>query len=482
MQTLINNTYEHALANAFHIIDNRGLAIDGQRIGALRQEVETDIKTELAEISKAWHCHVYVGRDNDDGTADSVNLNATSGKRTLLKKLESLGYKVPKIRKKNERKEIEYKESTNELALQRLYGESGDDTIKRILTVRELNKILTTYINARLSAGTLYSNYNVAGTVTGRRGSKRHIFGFGNNAQNFPKHSKLGKRFRRCIVSRKGRIFFSVDQISAEDWPVSALAENHPRLKQLGLAAIGQFDPHTDLACFIFGLPRQSKTEKEWKDSIERYLGKKCRHANNYGMRAQQMSDQLAAQGYSVNKSACEILLQKVHEYDPSVQQIFHSYVRQQISASRLLRTPLGRERYFFGFRPNDHNYELFNEAYSYIPQSVVGDNTGLAILYLSSHNEYIVQDGHDSIIQELPDDERELVKVFGQTKAAFERDITFHNGITIKIPIEAELGYDLDSLIRVKEFSEECLIETLKKAREIRGESSQEAVVTSVS
>lgn len=465
--SLINSTYEHALACAFYRISNRGLQIDEPALKVLSDEIQLEIKDLCTKISSAWNCHVFVGRANDNGSTGSVNINSTSGEKALLKKLKDLGYEVPKIRFKNEYKEISFKDSTNELALRRLFAETQDLSISNILRIRELNKIFTTYCKARLLDGIFYSGYNVAGTLTGRRGSRKHIMGYGNNAQNFPKHSELGKRFRRCIIPRIGKVFLSVDQVQAEDWPVSALANNTNALNELRTGV----DRHTNLASYIFGIPVASRAKQEWKDSIERYLGKKTRHSNNYGMRGQTMSDNLAKEGHPIPKKVCDDLLLKVNNYDPSVQRVFHEYIREEISNTRLLRCPLGRERYFLGFRANDTNFELFNEAFSYIPQSTVGDNTGLAILYLDSRNDYIVQDGHDSILQEINEDEGEVVQAFRDVRQAFDRDITFHNGITINIPIEGEIGYSLDDLVTFKdsEFNEEGLLKAWKKAKELK-------------
>ena len=72
------------------------------------------------------------------------------------------------------------------------------------------------------------------------------------------------------------------------------------------------------------------------KDGIERYLGKKTRHANNYGMRGQAMSDSLARENFAYSKAQCDALLKKVNEYDPSISGVFHTYVREPVSYTHL--------------------------------------------------------------------------------------------------------------------------------------------------
>ena len=200
------------------------------------------------------------------------------------------------------------------------------------------------------------SSYNAgSGTLTGRRSSKKHIFGYGGNAQNIPKHSTTAKLFRECLVSRPGTIFLSVDQISAEDWPVSALANNTQAISELSSGA----DRHTKLASFIFNIAIDSKTPSEWKDSIERYLGKKTRHANNYGMQAPRMHDSLMQEGKYFSVDVCKVLLEKANAADPSIKNVFHKYIEHCLSDKRILATPFGRERQFLGFRPGFQEREF---------------------------------------------------------------------------------------------------------------------------
>jgi hypothetical protein len=152
-----------------------------------------------------------------------------------------------------------------------------------------------------------------------------------------------------------------------------------------------------------------------------------------------------------------------VNNADPNIASVFHKYIEDQLFSKKFLRTPLGRERLFFGLRPNDKNWDIINEACAYIPQSVVGDNTGLAVTYLDNRfngRDYIVHDGHDSLCQEVPDSFDTLRSVFNETRESFNRTITFDNGIEINIPIEAELGYDWNNTVKVREMSEDALRE----------------------
>lgn len=507
MKERITSAYEHALQSVYYDIGNRGLCIDTARLVEGEAIIDAETQRNLAIASNQWGCIVFVGADNapdeideDDEDYDpidaigpggsAVNINATKGQYALLKKLQDLGYNVPKITKKNSDGDYESNYSAGELAIQKMLSENqfkypgGDPALRAVLGIRELGKLKTSYFNARLyKDGALWlflSNYNVAGTLSGRRGSRRHTFGYGNNAQNFPKHSKIAYLFRRCIVPRPGNIFLFVDQIQAEDWPVSALAYNLAALADLRSGV----DRHSKLASAIFGHLVPSKNDPAWNDALhdkERYLGKKCRHASNYDMTAPRMSDALAQEGFSIDISTCKGLLDKVAQIDPSVKGVFHKYVQEQISKSRTLvgPDPFFRERQFLGCRPNDHNSAVFKEAYSFVPQETVADNTGVSVLQLETsclrEERCIVQEGHDSIVFDIP---KNLERVYTQllrTQKAFDRTITFYNGIQINIPIEAELGMDFDMTVKIRDFTREGVRIAMQKLKDKISDSKKD-------
>jgi hypothetical protein len=475
-------------------IENLGILIDSAKLDLARIKVNEEIDRHLAIASKQWGKRLYVDSQNScyakvkkaiseglynktfgQGIIDyqkdkEFNIRSPS---VFLDFLKDVGYKVPKITKKDEDGEYSQEESTSELALRKLIADNqfkypqGDAALIAVLNARELLTLKSRYLNARFfpkPEGVVFlSAYNAgSGTLTGRRSSKKHFLGYGGNGQNIPKHSDSARLFRECLVSRPGKILLSVDQISAEDWPVSALASNVSALDELKSGT----DRHSKLASFIFNIPIESRTTDEWKKSIERYLGKKTRHANNYGMQALRMHDSLMQEGRFFPVEICKMLLERANAADPSIKNVFHKYVEGEINSTRILRTPFSRERQFLGFRPNAKNTNLLNEAYSYIPQSIVGDNTGFALEELQLNPEsgiYVLQEGHDSIIQEVnfePSNYNNSVVLLSialeRTIEAFQRPITFHNGITIDIPVEAELSWN---------FSESVKIKTLDKA-----------------
>lgn len=485
----------------YYPIECRGLLIDSSKLALASTYVNKEIQEQLNIAGQQWSKRLYVGAENSvfekakeavkKGLFDkekaklivalqSPNEFNIRSPEKFLEFLKTVGYKVPKITKKDKEGEWSQEESTSELALRTLIRanqfnySAGDKALMAVLYARELLTLKSRYLNARLfprAEGMVFlSSYNAgSGTLTGRRSSKKHIYGYGGNAQNIPSHSETAKLFRECLISRPGTIFLSVDQISAEDWPVSALANNTSALAELKSGV----DRHTKLAAFIFNLSINAKTPSEWKESIERYLGKKTRHANNYGMQAPRMHDSLMQEGRFHSVKECEVLLERANAADPSIKGVFHKYIESELSRSRILSTPFDRERQFLGLRPNSKNGNLLNEAYSYIPQSVVGDNTGFAVEELQLNPEVgidIVQEGHDSIIQEVLYDGSNidlLCIALERTIESFVRPITFHNGITVDIPVEAELHFDFAKKVKIKTLDRKGIIEALEKLGE---------------
>lgn len=471
----ITNTYEHALAYVMHKVDNRGLLIDTERLKGVRAYCTKELKNNCENLSNLWGFRVYIG--SEDRTNETYELNLNSPTK-VLEALTNLGYKVPKVRKKNQESlEYEWNESVGELALQQLYADSSlwpslqaGPGIKKLLDTRELITFKNRYVNAKLYKSQYFCNSNVAGTTTGRRGTKKNIFGFGGNNQNFPARGPLSNLWKQCVIARAGKIFLFVDQVSAEDWPVQALSENYQALQEMQQG----INRHYKFANAIFGRPiddlKRGRASGDFQCEMEYYLGKKGRHANNYGMQPTRLSEGLAAEGYSYDKATCKLILDKINMVDPNVRGIFHEYVRYCLfSSEHKLICPLGRERQFFGLRPNEKNYSVLNEAYAYIPQSTIGDNTGLAICYLDEFNDYLLQESHDSLCQEVPDNESELRRTFQYTREAFDRDIKYHNGIVTKIPIETEIGYNWKDKIKVKTLTEEGLLTAWKEVKELK-------------
>jgi len=257
----------------------------------------------------------------------------------------------------------------------------------------------------------------------------------------------LGKKFRACLVARPGKILVQCDQVSAEDWIINGIvADQSGDTRGIDELNTG-VDRHQKLASYIFGMPLDQCSRES--PTIFRYVGKRVRYAGSYGMGGNKFAAVLAKEGFSIPSTHCDFLLGKFHEHDPGIRGVFQAYVERSLRDTRKLCDlwPFERERVFFGLHPYRDNSKIFREAYSYIPQSTVGDNNGEAILWCEDHEEGLaIMEVHDSIVLEVEDSLEAVVSASNLLEDAYRRILRFPRGFELTIPVKIELGYDLNS------------------------------------
>lgn len=466
---------EMPLARNFHLISNRGIRVDETQLAILRIKV-TKYLDGICE--KAKH---YIGRPVFyDG--DSAKDYQRSAKAFVVDAAKAKGGKIkikqgdipvfnlgsPKqILEEFDRLKIYLpsengSRKTDEEAMQKSLAKTGHELPKLILESRGLNKLKGTNIDANLKNGILYTNYYTTGTVNGRRSSsslwENTPFAYGSNTQNLPKHGKgiigdFQKEFKECLIARPGKIFLSCDQIQAEDWIVQGIIADQSGILKGFKELLDGVDRHRKLASHIF-----NKSEADCgKDTHERFLGKKTRHAGNYDMGAFRFACTLAKEGFHIPEDHCQLLLNAFHSFDPGIRGVFHRYVRERLEICRELVNPFGRSRIFFGLHPYRDNTKIFKEAYSTLPQSTVSDNTAQAVNFVEDatrNNDRIkiIKEDHDAITLEVLDNVADISDGIRLLASSFDRNITMEKGLTFKIPIEWELGYNLGSHSKKKD------------------------------
>jgi len=180
--------YEMPLARAFQSIDKHGVLTDAQALAKLRAEVLEELDKKCVEVSRNLNNRPVV-YSNDMGIALAKQLNISPEavfNIASVPQLKKVLVNELKIKLAVDRQTK--KESTGEESLNEAFAATGNPVLKNVLRIRELNKVLGTYIDARLGDGVLYSCYSVTGTVTGRRASRKNFLGLGTNGQNQPKH------------------------------------------------------------------------------------------------------------------------------------------------------------------------------------------------------------------------------------------------------------------------------------------------------
>jgi uracil-DNA glycosylase len=451
------NEVEMPGARNFHCIQNRGLAVDTAKLAQLKKRIINaldgickDAATFInrpvffdGETAKEFQRFVKANSNGRVKRQSDVEVFNLGSPKQVLEEFERLKIWLPYNNSTGGR-------STDEEAMQKSFAKSGHKLPKLILESRGLNKLKGTNIDAVLRDGNLFTNYITTGTVNGRRSSSMlwedTPFAYGANTQNLPKHGKgiigdFQKEYRECLVARPKKIFLACDQVQAEDWIVQGIIKDQGGSPQGFQELLDRIDRHRKLATVIF----KKSWEQCGKDSHERFLGKKTRHAGNYDMGGFRFAVILAKEGFHVPETYCDMLLQDFHVYDPGIRNVFHRYVQQCLENHRTLVNPFGRTRVFFGLNPSRDNTKIFKEAYSTLPQSTVSDNTLQAVNVVEEQNPgIIIKEDHDALTTEIDDNIDCISSTIDLLEFAFDRPITLEKGLTFKIPIEFEMGYNL--------------------------------------
>ncbi len=428
--------YEIRLAQTLSVIERRGVAVDVPRLKTLREEVSSEIDKEIKKIAADTGRTVVLSKE-EVVTKGTVVLQSSQQVVNLLQSLNLF----PTLSRKS------LKPSSQSSSLHLLLSESGSPVISSILVIRELGKLRSVYIDAPLHNSILYGSLKATGTSTGRRASSENVFRLGTNLQNLPKWSDWAKKYRSCLIARPGKIFLQCDQSAAEDWVINAIiadvSGDEKGIKELSSGV----SRHKKLAGFLFGLP-SSEIDKE---SIQYYLAKRVRYAGSYGMWKWTMAETLASEGKIIHVDECGNLLDRFHLAEPAIKGVFQKYVEEELRSSRVLVSPLGRRREFFALRPFTDNQEVFRKGYAFIPQSTVGDNTGMAIVYIEADKNapILLKEDHDSTLAEVDDNQDVIEQASHLLRDAFNRKIHFSHGYEITIPIEPEIGYNLGNMVK---------------------------------
>jgi hypothetical protein len=169
-------------------------------------------------------------------------------------------------------------------------------------------------------------------------------------------------------------------------------------------------------------------------------------------MEAFRFASEMAKEGHVVKESFCSWLLERFHSSDPGIKHVYHNYVQEQLRTKRCLTTPFGFTRQFFALRDYGDNKKIVKEGYAQIPQGTVGTNTGMAILWLETyHPGYTILDDHDAVTLEVSDNSNNVLDAISWLQEAFNRIIRLPRGLEFIIPIEFEVGYNLNEMRTVK-------------------------------
>jgi len=368
----------------------------------------------------------YIKANKEELTNLQATINTVVGKPINIsspKQMQELLYvdmSLPVQYKRRKSVTEEKKVTTNEEALVKLSRVSDNPILELIMKAKKITKLLT-FLDVPLSTSSrVHTCYNVTGATMlretkgiavddegeyksfGRWSSSSSIilpFGSGN-LQNVPKDA------RKMYVPPPGEVFVQADYKQAEAVVVAYLIGD-TRLKKLFQDSFGlsdeeckarHLDVHKITAAMMFGMPVEAVTPDM------RRVGKTIRHAVNYSAGPGVLATKL-----NISTKEAKKLLDRFHNGCPQLQ-IWQSHIQQELRQTRMLTNLLGRRHRFID-RWGDG---LFRSAYSFVPQSTVGDllNTALIRLYDNYGDKLnIALQLHDAIYVTVPEGQEEFAK-----------------------------------------------------------------------
>lgn len=357
----------------------QGLYVDNKKRLEMKEETERTLK-EL-----------------EDQLEEEIGRKVNFGSYKQLQQLLFMDMCLPIQFKRRKSVNDPRKMTSDNEALKKLYRQTDNPILKRIMQVKKLTKLLTSFINITTSPQSrVHTSYNITGVAMQRQKGKLLIYDEEGSQKSFGRWSSSGsiifpygpgnlqnipKAARVFYTAREGMKFLTADYIQAEAVVTAYLSNDH-KLKKLFKDSFGAtkrereenaWDVHKLKASEIFGIPINDITPEQ------RRVGKTIRHARNY------------AAGPSVLANMLEIKLGKAKELIkidketcPQLE-LWHTRIQNELRRTRTLTNLLGRTHRFLDRWPKPgEDGPLFRSAYSFIPQSTVGDllNQSLVRLY----------------------------------------------------------------------------------------------------
>lgn len=321
-----------------------------------------------------------------------------------------------------------------------------------LLALRDLDKkrqLLETGIDAD---GRMRTNFNIAGTNTGRLASAISDFGTGTNLQN------IDRELRSIFIADPGYKFLNLDLEQADARNVGAICWNTFVLSH-GQSFAGAYLDACESGDLHTTVCRMAWHDLEWgrdptafrrvADQIAyramsyRDLAKRLGHGTNYFGTPPTM-----ARHTKVHRTVIEEFQRAYFSAFPAIGSVernrhdlpnWHNAVRRALRDDSYLTTLLGRRRYFYG-RWNDD--ETLRAAIAYEPQSMTADeiDQGMLRLFRSGRVQMLVQ-VHDSILCQIPEEEED--EIVPWALETLRTHIPLAQGRDFVVPTEAKGGWN---------------------------------------
>lgn len=459
------NQFVHKLHSVYHFAPN------WKAIEQIGFRIDTDKRREL--IQKYVEHHEKIAYQLYTLTGKHVNTASP-------KQISELLYHDLKIPERSGTGEEVLTTVLNSLALAKSKDyEKKSNIISLILEDRRVKKTLSSYLySAEDFDGRMRTSYFLA-LKTCRSSTQQQeppirpkeiyrdakkvkkLQSLGMAFQTITKHGDIGADVRKMLVPDKGKVLLNIDSSQAEARVIFLLAEDYEALK-----LIDEIDYHALTATWFVG-----GTINDWSKKVlgyehpNRFLGKTLRHACHLGASSRRAAIEVNTQArkykipISISEARARAAINTFHSKQPRIRQVFQQGIINCLEQDRRkLRAPVpygvdaikGAERTFFERWGDD----LFREAFSFIPQCTVSENTKGAALRLKKQipDLEILVEAHDALTMQVEiNDANEIAKL---ARKEMEVPIDFSacslKRGTLVIPSDIEIG---DNYLEMEKF-----------------------------
>lgn len=230
----------------------------------------------------------------------------------------------------------------------------------------------------------------------------------GTAFQTLTKHGDIGQDIRsQYIPLEDDEVFVQLDSSQAEARVTSLFARDDKMLEMYN-----KHDIHALTASWFFG-GNEAKYSKKvlGYECPERFIGKTLRHAGERGAKGRRAMIEVntSARKYKVaikiSETDADNALKIFHQKTPNIVNVYFAEVTEVIKQTRRLIAPVpyGVDAPYGGVRTFYERWddELFRQAFSYLPQRAVSDNTKAAGLRIKPRFPYakLILESHDALL-----------------------------------------------------------------------------------
>ena len=334
-------TIEYPFVNTLIDMESRGIKVSQYNL----KNLETKLTQSLQELT----AEIY------ELSASEFNIRSTQQLGSIL--FQKLGLKGGKKTKTGY--------STNEAVLLSLKDEHP--IIEKILSYRENQKILSTYINPLLKLAKkdpksrIYTSFLQTGTATGRLSSRDP------NLQNIPVRSSLGRSVREAFIAKNGYKLVSIDYSQIELRLLAHFSQDSALMEAFEKGS----DIHMATAIKLFGEDNAKK---------KRSFAKSINFGLLYGMGSRKLSDELG-----ITTSEAKDIIASYFASFPTVKNFLEG-IHEKVKDMGFVETLLGRRRIFDYSSANGMQKASFlREGVNTIFQGSAADLIKLSMLDIDS-------------------------------------------------------------------------------------------------